>query len=89
MNDDVEQRWLPEFDKTLGQPTGPAVFVPAVLLEESGSAVEGVWHREFSSGTVAEFSVEPHCKGTIRWSDGTVTVGTGGCDETPTAPPGH
>jgi len=86
--DDVSQRWLPEFEKDLGPPTAPAVFVPSEALHEDVSAKGGTWRREFGSGTVVEFSVEPHCKGTIRWGDGTVTVGTGGCDATPTAPPG-
>jgi len=80
--DDVRQRWLPEFDKPLGPPQ-PAVFVPAL------KAGEGTWRREFGSGTVVEFRVEPYCIGTIKWADGTVTVGLGGCDATPTPPPGR
>ncbi len=88
-DDDVSQRWLPEFDQPLGVPLGPAVFEATTATErwvESG--VAGRWTRHFKSGTMVEFVVEPHCRGTIRWGDGSMSVGNGGCDETPTAPPG-
>ena len=96
------QRWLPEFDQPLGEPLGPAVFQRDTDTQrdsdrDRGRARDrgrgredggGRWTRQFKSGTVVEFVVEPYCRGTIRWADGSVSIGNGGCDETPTAPPG-
>ena len=75
--DDVAQRWLPEFDKPLGAPIGPPTF----------DAAANTWRRRFDSASV-EFIVEPACRGTIRWTDGSVSAGNGGCDSTPSLPPG-
>ena len=74
----MAQRWLPEFEKALGPPVGSPAY----------DATAKAWRRRFGSGASVEFIVEPVCRGTIVWADGSVAAGNGGCDSTPTLPPG-
>ena len=64
--DDVRMRWLPEFDKPLGEATKEAVF------DEATNVVT----RAFASGTTVSFN-RTNNQGTIKWSDGSVTQGPG------------
>ena len=61
---DVRQRWLPEFDQPLGEPTTNATL-----------GLDNVWSRTFRFARV-EFNATV-CKGRFMWSDGSVTVGPG------------
>ena len=61
---DVRQRWLPEFDHPLGEPTTNGTL---------GS--DNVWRRSFRSARVT-FNATV-CKGRVDWSDGSVTEGPG------------
>ena len=60
--------WLddrPEYSKPLGKPLGVGV-----------RSAEGVWTRNFTSGTSAEFDERTNSS-TLRWADGEVQRGTG------------
>ena len=46
--------WLPEYDKPLGTPKGPAQYNA------------GVWTRSFASGTEVMFDTKTN-KGTVKW----------------------
>ena len=61
---DIQQRWRPEFEYPLGEPNGKGV-----------QGDDGVWRRSFPG---AEVSFNLTCgQGTIRWTNGNVTRGTG------------
>ena len=64
--DDVRMRWLPEFDRPLGEPTAEAA------LDE----LTGIATRTFASGTTVTFN-HTNNQGTIKWGDGAVTQGPG------------
>lgn len=64
--EDIRRRWLPEFDKPLGEAKGQAVYDATTQLVT----------REFASGTKAIFD-HSNNQGTIEWSDGTMTKGPG------------
>ena len=63
---DIRRRWLPEYDKPLGEARGLGQHDPATNVST----------RVFQSGTAVIFNHSAH-RGTIRWSDGTVTQGPG------------
>jgi len=63
---DLRQRWLPEFDKPLGEATGPGTL----------DGTSGVWTRAFASGTTVRFD-SSSSRGRIEWADGTVSQGPG------------
>ena len=67
LDEDIAQRWLPEFEKPLGKPSNDAVYG------------NGVWRRSFEHGVRVLLAIEPVCQGSIHWGDGTVSVGSGGC----------
>lgn len=53
-NDSSSFFWRPEYDKPLGAPLAPALYT------------DGVWRRQFSSGTRVTFDTSTN-KGTIEW----------------------
>lgn len=55
-NDTAGVVWLPEYDKPLGMPKGPAVYT------------NGVWTRSFASGTEVSFDCKGN-KGSIKWAN--------------------
>ena len=63
---DIQRRWLPEFDRPLGNATGLAHF----------DSARNVSSREFLSGTTVTYNHTTN-RGTIRWGDGSVTAGPG------------
>ena len=65
--DDIRMRYLPEFDRPLGEAKADAVFDKATNTAT----------REFASGTVVTFNHSSN-QGTIKWGDGgAVTQGPG------------
>ena len=50
------QRWVPEFNRPLGEPHADAVY----------DADTGVWSRSFSSGTKVTFNAHTN-DGTVAW----------------------
>ena len=67
--------WIPEYDYSLGEPTGPATSEPSTsnvtgLLPNNAH----IWKRSFKSGTVVEFDGGSG-QGTIRWAKGPTQVG--------------
>ena len=65
---DIKRRWLPEFDKPLGVATASG----ASLYDN----VTRISTRTFGAGTTVTFNHTDN-RGTIKWSDGTVTQGPG------------
>ena len=65
---DIKRRWLPEFDKPLGAATASG----ASLYDN----VTRISTRTFGAGTTVTFNHTDN-RGTIKWSDGTVTQGPG------------
>jgi hypothetical protein len=52
------------------------------LAISAGMLGGGLWQRKFASGTVAHFNQSSdgsNCSGFIRWRDGSVSRGPGGC----------
>ena len=63
---DIRRRWLPEFDKPLGEAKSLAQYDNTTKVSR----------RVFGAGTEVTFDHTTN-KGTIKWSDGSVTEGPG------------
>ena len=66
--------WIPEYDYSLGEPTGPATSEPSTSNVTGLLPNAHVWKRSFKSGTTVEFDGGSG-QGTIRWAHGPTQVG--------------
>ena len=63
---DIRRRWLPEFDKPLGEARALGAYNSSTQTST----------RAFASGTTVSFDHGSN-RGTITWGDGSVTAGPG------------